>query len=153
MKRYFILAGAALLLATTSPAADARTVYRCVQGGTVSLATGPEPGSKCETREIDDRSAKAPNAWGSLGPVRGALYKLEQDGATLLTTRQLPGSVELLAFTVKTPESEPAHEGLGKIGPPRTKEFAPQFVAASKATGVDDALLRAIAHAESYFDA
>ena len=143
------VAAALLLLALP---AGARTVYRCVQDGRVSLATAPEPGSKCEAREIDDSSAEAPNPWGSLGTVHGTLYRLEQDGRTLLTTRKLPGATELLAFVVKTPESEPAHEGLGKVGPPQTKPYASQFAAASKATGVDDALLRAIAHAESFFD-
>jgi hypothetical protein len=149
--RTALVAGA--LLAALAPATSARTVYRCVQDQTVSLATAPEPGSKCEAREVDDSSAAIPNLWGSMGIVQGRLYKREQDGRTVYSTRDLPGSVEVLAFTVKTPESEPAHVGLGRIGPPRTKEYAPQFVAASKATGVDDALLRAIAHVESAFDA
>ena len=148
-----LAAVAALAVAATSFPVTARTVYRCVQGGSVSLATAPEPDSKCEAKELDDKSARAPNLWGSLGLVQGKLYQHEQDGRVVYSTRALPGSKEVLAFTVKTPEAEPAHEGLGKVGPPRTHEFAPQFVAASKATGVDDALLRAIAHAESAFDA
>jgi hypothetical protein len=38
-----VLLTAALLLAGF--AAEARTVYRCVRNGTVSLSTAPEPGS------------------------------------------------------------------------------------------------------------
>jgi soluble lytic murein transglycosylase-like protein len=58
-----------------------------------------------------------------------------------------------LKFTVATPPGEPAHEGLGKVGKPQLAQHAKQFKAAAKATGVDDAWLRAIAHAESNFDA
>jgi hypothetical protein len=141
-----------VILAALSTGVSARTVYRCVQGGVVSVATAPEPGSKCEAKELDDRSAQTPNPWGAMGVVQGRLYRREQDGRTVYSTRELPGSVEVLAFTVKTPEGEPAHEGLGKIGPPRLDQYPKQFVAAAKATGVDDALLRAIAHAESAFD-
>ena len=145
------MTAAALLMALPFQA-SARTVYRCVQGGSVSVATAPEPGSKCEPRELDDSSALSPNPWGSLGVVQGKLYRREQDGRTVYGTRELPGSVEVLAFTVKTPEAEPAHLGLGRIGPPQLDRYPKQFVAAAKATGVDDALLRAIAHAESFFD-
>src|SRR5690606_40775273 len=47
---------ALLALALAMPQAEARTVYRCVRDGTVSLATAPEPGSKCEARQIDDNA-------------------------------------------------------------------------------------------------
>src|SRR5262245_3689101 len=117
MMRFLALC-AALVLAAASTSVDARTVYRCLQDNSVSLATAPEPGSQCEAREVDDQSAKAPNLWGSLGVVRGKLYQREQDGRTVYSTRALPGSTEVLAFTVKTPAAEPAHEGLGRIGPP-----------------------------------
>jgi hypothetical protein len=149
---HWVICLVAVMLAALSTDASARTVYRCVQGGVVSLATAPEPGSKCEAKEIDDQSAATPNPWGSMGVVQGRLYRREQDGRTVYSTRELPGSVEVLAFTVKTPEAEPAHLGLGRIGPPRLDQYPKQFVAAAKATGVDDALLRAIAHAESAFD-
>jgi soluble lytic murein transglycosylase-like protein len=54
---------------------------------------------------------------------------------------------------VQTPPGEPAHIGLGKVGKPQLNRHAKQFKAAAKATGVEDAWLRAIAHAESGFDA
>jgi hypothetical protein len=135
------------------PPAQARTVYRCVRDGTVSLATAPEPGSKCKAIEIDDNAAKLPNLWGNIGKHSGVLYERWQDGRVVYGTRKLPGSVEVLKFTVQTPETAQAHAGLGSMGPPRLDVHAPQFAAAAKATGVEDAWLRAIAHVESGFDA
>jgi hypothetical protein len=142
------------MLATAS-GAQARTVYRCVRSGTVSLATAPEPGSHCVARQIDDDAAKLPDLWGATlgGLHHGVLYQREQDGQTVYSTRELPGSVKLFAFTVPTPKDSPAHFGLGSLGPPRLDVYAAQFQASSQASGVEDAWLRAIAHAESGFDA
>lgn len=145
-----VLLIAALLLA---PQAQARTIYRCVRAGTVSLSTSPEPGSRCEAKTVPDDAAKVPNLWGSLGVITGTLYERQQDGKTVYGTRKMPGSTKVLSFTVDTPPGEPAHAGLGQVGKPRVDRFAKQFKAASKKTGVDDAYLRAIAHAESGFDA
>ena len=134
--------------------AQARTVYRCVRDGTVSLATAPEPGSKCEAKQVEDDVARVPNLWGNLGVVQGTLYEWKQeDGSTLYTTRRMPGATPYLKFTVETPEGSPAHEGLGKVGRPRLDMYGWQFKAAAKANRLDDAWLRAIAHAESGFDA
>ena len=146
-----ILLAATLSLAGFS--AEARTVYRCVRNGTVSLSTAPEPGSKCEAKKIDDNAANVPNLWGSMGVFSGTLYQREQDGQLVYGTRKLPGSTVYLKFTVATPPGEPAHPGLGKVGKPRLDMYARQFKAASKATGVEDAWLRSIAHAESGFAA
>jgi len=132
---------------------QARTVYRCVRSGSVSLATAPEPGSRCVAEQIDDNAVAVPNLWGNLGLVHGTLYQREQDGRTVYSTRNLRGSTPFLAFTVRTPPGSPAHVGLGNVGKPQLDRYALQFRAASKATGVDDAWLRAIAHAESGFDA
>ena len=41
---------------------------------------------------------------------------------------------------------------LGKVGAPRMDAFPREFKAVARKTGVDEAWLRAIAHAESYFD-
>jgi hypothetical protein len=133
--------------------ADARTIYRCVRSGTVSLSTAPEPGSKCEAKQVEDNAAKVPNLWGEMGVFSGTLYQREQDGTMVYGTRKLPGATEYLKFTVETPPGEPAHPGLGKVGKPRLEMYPKQFKAAAKSTGVDDAWLRAIAHAESGFDA
>ena len=132
--------------------AQARTVYRCVRGNTVSLATAPEPGSKCVAKEIDDNAAKVPNLWGDLGAINGTLYEREQDGKTVYSTRNLPGSTPVLKFFVQTPPGSSAHEGLGKISKPRLDMYAKEFKSAAKKTKIDDAFLRAIAHAESGFD-
>jgi hypothetical protein len=144
-----ILAAALIGLSSAVPA---RTVFRCMRGGTVSLATAPEPGSRCVAKQIDDNAAKLPNLWGSIGTHHGTLYERQQGGQTVYSTRNLPGSVKVLAFTVETPKNAQAHEGLGVMGPPQLDVFAAQFRAAAKATGVDDAWLRAIAHVESGFD-
>ena len=58
----------------------------------------------------------------------------------------------MFGFTVRTPPGSPAHMGLGSVGTPRLDRYAAQFREAAQRTGVDDALLRAIAHAESGFD-
>lgn len=141
-----------LLVACALPA-QARVVYRCVRDGTVSLATAPEPGSKCEAKTIEDDPIKVPNLWGELGVIHGTLYERQQDGRTVYSTRNLPGSTPVLAFTVQTPPGSPAHYGLGHVGAPRLDMYASQFQAAAKANRIDDAWLRAIAHAESGFDA
>lgn len=151
MKRFLTI----LVALTGLGAADfaqARTVYRCVRGNTVSLATAPEPGSKCVAKQIDDNAAKVPNLWGDLGGINGTLYERQQDGKTVYSTRNLPGSTPVLKFFVQTPPGSPAHEGLGKVSKPRLDMYAKEFKSAAKKTRVDDAFLRAIAHAESGFD-
>jgi len=145
-----LLVSTALVAATP---AQARTVYRCMRDGTVSLSTAPEPGSKCVAKQIDDNAAKVPNLWGDLGIVKGTLYEREVDGKKVYGTRKLPGSVPVFAFTVRTPPGSSAHEGLGDVGPPQLHRYAKEFRAAAKRTGVEDAMLRAFAHAESGFDA
>ena len=132
--------------------AQARTVYRCVKQATVSLSTAPEPGSKCEAKTVDDNAAMLPNLWGDLGTVQGTLYERMQDGKLVYGTRKLPGATPVLKFTVQTPPGSPAHPGLGKVGKPQLKPFDREFRAAAKANKVDDAFVRAIAHAESDFN-
>lgn len=152
MPRPTTIATLALALACTG-VVQARTVYRCVRDGTVSLSTAPEPGSKCEPKTIDDNAAMLPNLWGDLGVFSGTLYEREQDGTLVYGTRKLPDARKLLGFTVATPAASPAHAGLGELGKPRLDAHARDFRAAAKAQKLDDALLRAIAHAESGFDA
>jgi Transglycosylase SLT domain len=142
----------AALAAFAAPTAHARTVYRCVQGGTTSLATAPEPGSRCTAITYADDAAKLPNLWGANGKQRGTLYQREQDGRTVYSTRKLPGSTPVLAFAVTPPDS-PAHAGLGPVGKAQPKMHSPLFMAAAKANRIDDAWLRAIAHTESGFAA
>ncbi|MGV8923691.1 MAG: lytic transglycosylase domain-containing protein [Thermomonas sp.] len=146
------IATAVLWLACTA-IVDAHTVYRCVRDGTVSLSTAPEPGSRCEAKTINDDGGKVPNLWGSLGVFSGTLYEREQDGKLVYGTRKLPGARKFLAFTVATPAASPAHAGLGTLGKPRLNVHAREFRNAAKVRKLDDALLRAIAHAESGLDA
>jgi hypothetical protein len=151
MRTLAALACLATALLAATPA-HARTVYRCVRDGTVSLSTAPEPGSKCVAKHIDDDAAKVPNLWGNLGVVQGTLYERQQDGKTVYGTRKLPGAVPVFAFTVQTPPGSPAHTGLGNLGPPQLQRFSAEFRAAARRNGVEDAMLRAFAHAESGFD-
>ncbi len=129
--------------------AHARTVYRCTRGGTVSLATAPEPGSHCEAKQVDDAAAVVPNLWGSNGKQSGALYERTQDGMTVYSTRNLPGSTRLMAFTVIPPPDSSVHAGLGSLGALQPNVDSAIFHAAARANGIEDAWLRAIAHAES----
>ncbi len=147
-----LLCGLTVMLVSV-PATHARVIYRCVQGGTVSLATAPEPGSKCSARTVDDNAAKLPNLWGVNGTQKGVLYERQQDGKTVYSTRNLPGSVRVLAFSVTPPPGAPAHAGLGRVGKPRIVEHSELFMAAAKENRIEDAWLRAIAHAESGFQA
>ncbi|WP_345293701.1 lytic transglycosylase domain-containing protein [Luteimonas vadosa] len=152
-KHWLVLIATAVGVATVSPPAQARTIYRCVRDGTVSLSTAPEPGSRCEARQVDDNAVESPNLWGDFGVFSGTLYEREQDGTLVYGTRALPGSRVYLKFTVTTPPGEPAHAGLGRVGRPRLEPHASEFRAAAKAAGIEDAWLRAVAHAESGFDA
>jgi hypothetical protein len=148
-------AASLVLLALALPAKDAhaRTVWRCLRDGTVSLATAPEPGSKCTARVLDDDAPLLPNLWGSMGVFSGTLYKREQNGVTVYGTRKLPGSTEVLKFTVATPATSPAHAGLGRVGKPQLGIYRAEFRKAARATGLDEAWLRSIAHAESAYAA
>ncbi len=133
--------------------AEARSVWRCLRDGTISLSTAPEPDSKCTEQTLDDDAAFVPNLWGSMGVFQGNLYRREQDGRTIYGTRALPGAVKVQGFTVVTPEHSSAHEGLGRVGPLQVNIYRPEFRAAARKTGLDEAWLRAIAHTESAFDA
>ena len=140
-----------ILLALSTANAEARTVWRCLRDGTVSLSTAAEPGSQCVAKVLDDNAATVPNLWGALGVFHGTLYRREQDGRTVYGTRNLPGSTKVLEYTVATPAASPAHVGLGNLGKPQVDVFRSEFRSAARRTGLDEAWLRAIAHAESAY--
>ena len=77
MNRVFLATALFLCCAADS---HARTVFRCVRDGPVSLSTAPEPGSQCTPKMLDDNAAAVPNLWGRLGVFQGTLYRREQDG-------------------------------------------------------------------------
>lgn len=147
-----LLALLLVLSPAAPPPAATRTVYRCSRDGTVSLATAPEPGSRCKAITFDANSPKLPDLWGVPGAQRGVLYQREQDGRTVYSTRELPGSTRVLAFTVPAPPGSPAHAGLDNLGPPQPEVYREQFRAAARLTGVEEAWLRAVAHVESGYD-
>ncbi|NUS38633.1 MAG: lytic transglycosylase domain-containing protein [Lysobacter sp.] len=141
-----------LLVLAIASHARARTVYECLREGTLSLATVPEPGSRCTPKQAR-ANPREPNFWGSLGPVRGPMYQRRVGEATAYSTRAIPGWSEVWSVvSLKAPADSPAHYGLGQLGRPRLDAYADQFRAAAKRSGVEDAWLRAIAHAESGFD-
>jgi soluble lytic murein transglycosylase-like protein len=120
---------------------------------TLSLSTAPEPGSRCTPRRVNDRKARVPNFWGDLGPVRAPHYQHRIHGRMVISTRRLPGWTEVASVvSLKAPASSWAHAGLGSVGRPRLDVFASQFRASAKRSGVEEAWLRAFAHAESDFD-
>lgn len=139
-----------LLVLATPHVARARIVYECLRDNRLSLATVPEPGSRCKPKQVY-ANRKQPNYWGSLGPIRGPLYQRRGGGA--YSTRALPGWTEVRSVVaLGVPADLPAHIGLGQIGAPQLNAYAAQFRAAAKRNGLEDAWLRAIAHAESGFD-
>src|SRR5438445_3782540 len=119
--------------------AHARTVWRCLRDGTLSLATAPEPGSQCTAKTLDDNAPALPNLWGALGTFHGTLYQREQDGRLVYSTRNLPGSVAMQQFSVATPAGSPAHSGLGKLGAPQLVVYQREFTTAARRTGLDEA--------------
>jgi len=141
-----------LLAVLAASSVEARTVHRCLRDGTVSLSTAPEPGSKCKAIELDDASPATPQLWGAIGVHQGKLYRREQDGRTVYGTRKLPGAVEVQSFTVKTPEPPEPAVTLGALGALQLDVYAEPFRASARTLGVDEALLRSIAHVESGFD-
>ena len=153
MKLRTISAALGLLFAVFATASHARTIWRCTRDATISIATAPEPGSQCSAQVLDDNAPLLPNVWGKLGVFSAALYQREQDGRTVYSTRNLPGSTKVLNYLVSTPTASPAHAGLGSIGKPQLDVYRGEFKTASRVTGVDEAWLRAIAHAESDYAA
>ena len=144
---------AALLCIVPFAGAQARTVYECLRNNHLSLSTIPEPGSRCKPKLVNDRKAKVKNFWGDQGPVRGNLYAKRVNGKMEYSTRRMSGWAEVAEpFRIRAPRSSWAHEGMGALGAPRIDVFSAQFEAAAKRTGVEDAWLRAIAHAESAFN-
>lgn len=146
-----ICAGLLVALAAWSPL-QARTVYRCVLDGTVSLATAPDPGAQCEAHELDDDDPNPPALWGALGEFRGALFVREEAGRKVYSTRPMDGAERVLDFHARTAPGADAHPGLGIVGPAQLDRFDAEFRAAARAYRLDEAWLRAIAHAESAFD-
>lgn len=153
MSRRSALVLVAVLAATLPAAAGARTLYTCLRDDRLSFATAPEPGSHCKARQVTAGRGRQPNFWGSLGPVRGNVYQRRLGGKLVYSTRPMPGWTEVQSVVaLKPPPDSTVHLGLGQVGQPRLDVFAAQFRAAARRTGVEDAWLRAIAHAESGFD-
>ena len=84
---------------------------------------------------------------------QGTLYSREQDGQVVYSTRNLPGSKPVFNFTVRgvkdrMNEPEPMAGG-NFVVRARMGVFDQQFHSAAKRYRIDEAYLRAVAHAES----
>lgn len=133
--------------------ANARTVYKCWQGGVASVATRPEPGSRCTPHEFPDGPHPA-NVWEEMGLRQGTLYSIQQDGQEVYTTRALPGAKPVFNFTVrkvvdKMKQEEPPSPVV--VARPRMGVFDDLFRTAARRHRVDEAYLRAVAHVESAY--
>jgi hypothetical protein len=150
MRFPILIASLLVPMVLVTAALDARTVWRCVRGGTVSLSTEAEPGSKCKAYQLDDHAALPRHLQG---PRRGTLYSREQDGHVVHGTRRLPGAVATQSFALPIPPGSSAHGARRNLGRPRLDVYVAQFRSAARATGLDEAWLRTIAHVESAFNA
>lgn len=152
MRRLSALVLVGLLAFAMPRIAQARIVYECLRDNRLSLATVPEPGSRCKPKLVH-ANRRMPNYWGSLGPIRGPMYQRRIGGVVAYSTRAMRGWTEVRSVVaLGVPSDLPPHAGMGQVGAPRLDAYAAQFRAAAKRSGVDDAWLRAIAHAESDFD-
>jgi hypothetical protein len=82
----------ALVLATLAPPAQAaRSIAACA---TARSACPPRPSRarSARRRRSTTTRAKLPNLWGVNGKQSGMLYERQQDGRTVYSTRNLPGS-------------------------------------------------------------
>ena len=149
MLRSSLLVGALLCLCPA--AAHGRTVYVCRQEGVVSVATAPEPGSKCQPKSFEE-GPRAPPIWAEAGIGDGTLYERTQDGKVVYSTRKLPGSTAVMTFHVKPLLGRSISEKPSKTSKPRLGVFDTDFRSASKKYKVDEALLRAVAQIESDFN-
>jgi hypothetical protein len=131
---------------TTAVVVDARTVYHCMRGGSASLSTAPEGGSKCKSITIDDHSAMP---FKRSGIRRGTLYRRQVGNRVVYGTRKLSGSVAIQKFDFSAKYSARR----ASLGKPRLDIYRNAFRRAAAATGTDEAWLRAIAHVESAFRA
>jgi soluble lytic murein transglycosylase-like protein len=140
----------ALLAALAAAPAHARTVFRCERDGSVSLATGREPGAKCEAYVLDDFSAALPSFWRAPAPGAALFAVRNADGETVFTTRAIAGARRIGAGWRNAPStpSMPAYRAR-----PRPEVHDTLFEAAARENAIDDAWLRAIAQVESDFQA
>jgi hypothetical protein len=144
-----LTASALLLVAMCVSAAtlQARTVYHCIQKGSSSLSTAPEPGSKCRRFDIDDHKAMP---YAKFGITSGILYQRQQNGRMVYGTRKLAGSVAVQTFALS---KRAAARSRARTGKPRLDIYKAAFRSAAAATALDEAWLRTIAHVESAFQA
>lgn len=156
MKRALILAAGLLAASPCAYANDTSPqVLRCVAAstGAVRYATQTVPGYACGPL-TPSSAAEQPPAPPASKPMKGQIYAFDVDGVRRFATTLPAGATNVRAIRYTFIESCfacAADAPTFKRSRLNRAAFANEFRAASLATGVEEALLRAVAHAESAF--
>ena len=143
-----------IMLTTASPDGRARTVWRCLRDGTVEPRDGAGAGLEMRGEHARRQRRGAAESLGRARRVQGHALSARAGRQDRLLDAQPAGlDAECEKFTVATPPSSSAHLGLGHAGKPEVNVYKREFKSAAQATGIDEAWLRAIAHAESDYAA
>lgn len=149
------------------PSHAADVLYRCeAEDGARSYGARVLPGQRCEVvadasaghdgqRFRTDDSGQRPAAPAGAKVSRGAVYKYERDGITHYTNvRPSQASDAKVLFTyIQTCFACAARPGVDFHSVRlNTRAFDGEIAAAAREHGVEEALLRAVIHAESAFD-
>ncbi|MBB5015165.1 lytic transglycosylase domain-containing protein [Rehaibacterium terrae] len=169
---------AAVLLSALAASAAAGELYRCqAADGSLSYTNTRPGGQDCKVIQrytpapargggtpaaprVDFRSVpgdaapRAPAVSGQARVTRGAVYKYERDGVVHYTNVRPRGEpVEVLFTYVETCFACAVRPGVDfRTVPLNTSAFAAEVAKAASEFGVDEALVRAVMHAESAFN-
>jgi len=146
-----------LPLAALTPAtraAASHQVLRCVASatGAVRYATVPVAGFVCSPLTGEQPTTGAPTS--APAPKRGQIFAFDLAGVRQFATALPPGAtnVRTIRYTfIETCFACSATETTFKRSHINRVTFASEFQAAARNSGVEEALLRAIAHAESAY--
>ena len=137
-------------------AADSNPVLRCVASdtGAVRYATAPVAGFVCSSLAGAPAAQAATTVAAASAPVKGQIFAFDRAGVRQFATALPPGAanVRTIRYTfIETCFACSAPETAFKRSRINRAAFAAEFQAAAQKTGVEEALLRAIAHAESAY--
>lgn len=148
------LVGPSLTHAQTASAPALARVLKCVaRDGAVRFATAPVPGLACAPL---GQPAASPEPAGKATGLRGEIYSFEVAGRHVFATQLPPGidvrNVRVIRYTfIQTCFACGASEAEFRSVHVNRTAFAATIQAAAQTFGVEEALIRAIAHAESAY--